>query len=300
MIELSQRKNASSKDYHLAYGGDSLNMALYFSRWGGDVEYVTALGDDKYSEAMYKDWQAEKIGVKLVQKITGRQSGLYMIQTDDKGERSFCYWRDNSPAREIFEFENCHDLLKNLMAFEYIYFSGVTLSLFSEKSLDIFYYFLKSYKNNGGKIIFDLNYRPAGWVNSQSAIAVFERFIALVNIALPSEDDEEKLTGERSGKKIIEYYSNLGVEEIILKCGSSGCILHYENITTKITTEIIDNPIDTTAAGDGFNGGYLAARLSGLNPQQAVQYGQKTASLIIQYKGAIVARSDWPTNYKIE
>ncbi len=300
MMELSQNKEGSTKNYNLGYGGDTLNVALYFARWKGRVEYVTALGDDPFSEAMYDDWKIENIGVKLVQRIPNRQSGLYMVKTNDSGERSFYYWRDNSPARDLFELENCATILNDLMSFKYIYFSGITLSLYSQKSLDIFYNFLKKYKLNGGQIIFDLNYRPAGWKNNQEALDVFNRFIPLVNIALPSEDDEQLLTGQGSPEKIIERYLNFGVSEIVVKCGERGCVLHHQNITKKILTEVIDNPVDTTAAGDGFNGGYLAARIAGINCEQAVLYGQKCASRIVQYPGAIIPRSEWPKDYIIE
>lgn len=299
MLELSRNRNQVEKKYTLGYGGDSLNTALYFARWGGEVEYVTAIGDDPYSEAMLEDWKSENIGISLVQKIPNRQSGLYMVETDDKGERSFHYWRDNAPAREIFKLENTHHLLKKLVSFEYIYFSGITLSLYSEQSLDVFYDFLVNYKNNNGQIIFDLNYRPARWKNVEQAKKTFERFIPLVDIALPSFDDEKLLEAGSTPEKIINKYQDLNIKEIVLKCGDEGCILHFGKSAKKISTEIISNPVDTTAAGDAFNGGYLAAKLSGKGLEEAVKQGQKCASLVIQYPGAIVPRNEWPKDYNL-
>jgi len=297
MIELSRDRACDSKQYRLGYGGDTLNVVLYFARWGGRADYVTLLGDDPFSRDMVADWQAENIGVSLVRTIPNRQPGLYIIETDERGERRFTYWRDRSPAQEIFELDGCADLLKNLTPFDYIYFSGITLSLFSQKSLDIFWDFLTRYKQAGGKVICDLNYRSAGWKSREYAQDIIMRFISLTDIALPGLDDEHGLYGACTIAQTMERYQKFGVPEVVLKCGEKGCVIWYENQMKEMTTDSIQNPLDTTAAGDGFNGGYLAARLAGIPPEEAVIYGQKTASLIVQYPGAIVPKSNWPADY---
>src|SRR5215813_8256790 len=81
-----------------SWGGDTLNTAVYLARLGVAVDYVTALGDDAWSQQMVNGWRAEGVGTDLVQIIAGRLPGLYVIQTDTKGERRFLYWRDSAPA----------------------------------------------------------------------------------------------------------------------------------------------------------------------------------------------------------
>jgi len=299
MIELSRDAGRSSSDYRMGYGGDSLNVALYCARWGGQVDYVTVIGDDGFSRNMRADWALENIGVGLVQKMPNRQSGLYIIETDGRGERSFTYWRDNAPAREMFDGKDCAALLQDLRDFSHIYFSGITLSLFSKSALEVFMDLLVAYKRGGGTLIFDLNYRPARWESAEKARGIIAPFLPLIDIALPSQDDEDLLYGKSTPELIIERYRKLGVSEIVVKCGVKGCVLWHEGETKQIAANIIETPVDTTAAGDGFNGGYLAARLSGKSPVQAVGYGQKTASLVIGYPGAIVPRQNWPADYKI-
>lgn len=295
MIELSRNRNASEKLYNLQYGGDTLNVALYFARLGGSVDYVTVIGDDPFSAAMYDDWILENIGVELVQKLPNRQSGLYMVETDEDGERSFYYWRDSSPIRDLFRLQNHKNMLGNLKTYKCIYFSGITLSLFDHHSLDIFYDFLKEYKDEGGLIAFDLNYRPAGWKNHQTASDVFNRFIPLIDIVLTGKDDEIALTGAKSTHEIIDHYLQHDAREIIVKCGRDGCVIYDDDGTKTIPVNIIEKPLDTTAAGDAFNGAYLAARFSGSKIEDAVLYAQKCAALVIQYPGAIVPRGNWPT-----
>ncbi len=294
MIEFSRNRNTTEKSYNLRYGGDTLNVALYFARLGGSVDYVTAIGDDPFSAAMYDDWVCENIGVELVQTAPKRQSGLYVVETDEEGERSFYYWRDTSPVRDLFKLQSHKNMLDRLKTYQCIYFSGITLSLFDNSSLDIFHDFLKEYKNEGGLIAFDLNYRPAGWKNQQTASDVFDRFTPLIDIVLTGQDDEMALAGKKSARKIIDRYIKHNPKEIIVKCGKDGCVIYNDGKTKIIPANIIKKPLDTTAAGDAFNGAYLAARFSGSKIEDAVHCGQKCASVVIEYPGAIVPRENWP------
>ena len=241
MIELSQDVKQSSSHYRMSYGGDSLNVALYCARWGGQVDYVTAIGDDGFSRNMCADWALENIGVGSVQKMPNRQSGLYIIETDKYGERDFTYWRDNAPARDMFEGKDSAALLQNLHGFSHLYFSGITLSLFSKHSLAVFLDFLVAYKRGGGRLVFDLNYRPARWESADKARDTIAPFMPHIDIALPSQDDEDLLYGKSTPEHIIERYIKLGVSEIVVKCSAKGCVLWHEaiqNISLQISSKL--------------------------------------------------------------
>jgi 2-dehydro-3-deoxygluconokinase len=92
MVEL--REEADGR-LSRAYGGDTLNTAVYLARLGASVDYTTVLGDDPWSDEMIAGWQAEGIGTELVVRLSGRLPGLHVIQTDASGERRFSYWRDS-------------------------------------------------------------------------------------------------------------------------------------------------------------------------------------------------------------
>src|SRR5690606_21743709 len=83
-------------------GGDTLNTAVYMARLGAAagiaVDYVSALGDDPFSDALVAAWEAEGIGTRLVARLPGRLPGLYAIRNEPNGERSFWYWRSASTA----------------------------------------------------------------------------------------------------------------------------------------------------------------------------------------------------------
>src|SRR5215217_5434044 len=103
MVEMARGDDGR---YALAFGGDTFNTAVYMARAGIEVAYATALGDDPYSGRIVEQATAEGIGLDLIARVPGRMPGLYLIETDPKGERQFFYWRENSPARELFELEN--------------------------------------------------------------------------------------------------------------------------------------------------------------------------------------------------
>ena len=108
----------------LSFGGDTLNTAIYLARLGIDVDYVSALGDDDMSDWMLIQWRAEGVGCDLVSRVENKVPGLYMIQLDDQGERSFLYWRSNSPATKMFDDANeAKTLFDRLSAYQHIYLS---------------------------------------------------------------------------------------------------------------------------------------------------------------------------------
>lgn len=283
MLELSP---ANQTDYSLGFGGDTLNTAIYFARLSGEVDFVTALGDDHLSENMIRAWEKENVGTNLVKRTPGALPGLYMIQTDDEGERSFHYWRKNAPARTLIE--DWPEVLTSLNAFPAIYLSGITLSLYSPQSRIALFNFLDKYRAQNGQVIFDINYRPASWPDKTEALATFDEMLKRTDTALPSFDDEKLLHGEHSKTECLERYLTAGAKEVVIKDGVNGCLLHTNNQSVLLPVPAKVTPIDTTAAGDSFNGAYLAARLNGASAERAVAQGQACAALVIQHRGAIV------------
>ena len=99
MIELKREPDGR---FALAFGGDSFNTAVYLARCGIDTAYVTALGDDRWSDEVVALAEAEGIETSAILRVPGRLPGLYLIETDAAGERTFFYWRETSPARNLF------------------------------------------------------------------------------------------------------------------------------------------------------------------------------------------------------
>jgi 2-dehydro-3-deoxygluconokinase len=286
MVELSQQSNTA---YTMGFGGDTLNTAIYLSRCGGTCEYFTVLGNDPFSQQMLKNWKVEGVGVEYVKINENELPGLYIIENDDDGERYFHYWRQNSPARRLIS--DYPSVLTELSSYAYIYLSGVTLSLYSEADLHILIDFLTAYRMKGGKVIFDNNYRPRNWKNVDYVKSVFKKMMNKTDIALISFDDEVTLYGQHSLEACLARWEKTPVEELVVKNGHHGCYAVKHNETTFIPLERVVKPVDTTAAGDSFNGAYLASKLTGASIIDCVKAGQICAANVIMHKGAIVDRT---------
>jgi 2-dehydro-3-deoxygluconokinase len=288
MVELSRR----GARYALAQGGDTFNTAAYMARAGARVAYATALGDDPYSAGILALIAREKVEAGLIPRLKGRNAGLYIIETDRNGERSFWYWRDRAPARELFELPEAAQVADAMAEARLVYFSGITLSLYSAAGLAAFEAALLRARAAGARIAFDGNFRPRGWGgDKERARAAFARFMRLCTIALPTFDDEQALWGDASPAETVARLAGLGVGEVVVKQGAEGALVAAggESITVPVPRAV--TPVDTTAAGDSFNGGYLAARLQGAEPARAALTGHALAGAVIQHRGAIVPKA---------
>jgi len=288
MIELSDRGQGM---LGLGYAGDTLNTAVYLKRAGGDkiaVDYLTALGDDPYSDSMLAFWQTEGIGTDSVPRLTGKLPGLYMIRTDPAGERRFLYWRSAAAAKLMFEAPETLGIGDRIIASDLAIFSGITLSILSPAGRDRFFEVLTAARAAGSIIAYDGNYRPAGWPDAETARQCFRRFLKLVDVALPSVDDEANLFGVGTAEQVAARLHDLGVAEVVVKQGEAGSLLSLDGRQETVPVATLVKPIDTTAAGDSFNGGYLAGRLSGQSPTQSARFGGQVAAAVIQHRGAII------------
>lgn len=291
MVELQKNDNGLKQ----TFGGDTLNTALYLSRLTKDhgikVSYVTALGNDPFSKDMLAKWQTENVDTSLVTQLDTKQPGLYYIETDDTGERSFFYWRNDSAAKYLFDQPDSALLVEKLLEYDAIYLSGITLAILTENGRNVLFDFLSQYK---GKVFFDNNYRPKLWASQDEAKTWYMKMLSFTDTALLTFDDDQDLYGDVEVNQCIERTSNAGVKEIIIKCGGSDCLVVEEKESTSVSALVIKNVVDTTAAGDSFSAGFLAKRFCGGNPREAAYAGHCVAGSVIQHAGAIIPHSAMP------
>lgn len=297
MIELSQKGAEVSR----GFGGDTLNTSVYIARQVAPealtVNYVTALGTDSFSQQMLEAWQSEHIDTSLIQRMENRLPGLYYIETDDTGERTFYYWRNQAAAKFWLESEDAAAICEALSTFDYLYLSGISLAILSPTSREKLLSLLRECRANGGKVIFDNNYRPRLWASREETQQVYQQMLQCTDIAFLTLDDEDALWGEKPVEDVIARTQAAGVSEVVIKRGAESCLVA---ITGEAAIEVPavklakEKVIDTTAAGDSFSAGYLAVRLTGGTPEAAAQRGHLTASTVIQYRGAIIPREAMP------
>ncbi|MCM2361262.1 sugar kinase [Pseudomonas sp. SR18] len=286
MIELQHRADGSLQQ---SFGGDTLNTAVYLRRELGDigaVDYVTALGDDSFSDAMCQQWTDEGLGLGLVQRLPGRLPGLYCIQTDAHGERKFLYWRNEAAVRDCFTTPAAEPVLAALPSYDVVYFSGITLAVLGEVGRERLLQALVEARRRGAKVVFDNNYRPRLWADIEAARAAYRNVLAEVDIALLTEDDERALFGYADSEQVFAAYP--AIAEVVLKRGADACLIRCYGERFVVPALKVEKVVDTTAAGDSFSAAYLASRLRGGAPEEAALAGHRLASRVIQVYGALM------------
>ncbi len=289
MIEMTRGNDGR---FRQTCAGDTFNTAVYLARRGLPVAFATALGDDPYSDQMLALATSEGIETGLVSRVQGRLPGLCLVETNAAGERIPYFWREGSPACQLFELPNWGRVAEAMIGARVIYFSGITLSIYSNTGLWRFLAVLEAARQAGAKIVFDGNYRPRAWHGDmQRTRKVFVETLKRVDIALPNYEDEALLWGDPSPDATIERLQAFGIGEIAIKNGPNNALVAAAGQREIVPVPDVLEPVDTTAAGDSFNAAYMAARLANENPADAVAAGHRLASQVIRHSGAILPRA---------
>jgi len=273
------------------FAGDVYNTAVYFKRSfpGAQVQFLTATGDDAMSTAMRLAWKAQGIDAELAFTVKHGAPGLYVIETNQQGERRFQYWRSQSAARRWLALLLEHGETA-LWGADIIYLSGITLAILSAQERSAAIETLKRLRSHVGRIVFDPNVRLVLWETPQIAAAVIGAALSLCDIALPSAEDLSWLLHTDQPAEQLAMLKAMGVGEVALTLGAAGCRVSDGDNDLQLRSPATENVVDTTGAGDSFNGVYLAKRLQGSAPAQAAEAGVRVASRVVTHAGALVPK----------
>lgn len=266
------------------FAGDTLNTAVYLKRCFPecDVNYYTAVGTDSLSSNMMSFFATENINTQYVVASEDKTVGLYLVNTDEFGERSFSYWRSDSAARQLINLKELPETY-----FDIVYVSGITLAILDDEQRSKLFNQLMIYQAKGVSIVFDPNYRHALWENTARAREWTDRLYGIADIAFPGADDHFALYDHKSEDEIFTYLKMFSIREIILKRGAESIEIDRQGIRYSIPVKTISKVVDTTSAGDAFIGGYLAMTLNGRSCAEAAEYASGVAGAVISASGAI-------------
>jgi len=289
MVEL---RATGADAFARAYAGDAYNTAVYLKRSLPDaqVQFLTATGDDAMSCSMRKAWSAEGIDGTLAFTVNGGSPGLYLIENDARGERRFHYWRSNSAARRWFALlqDQGETVLRGA---DVVYLSGISLAILSRVERVGAIELLRRLRPQVGRIAFDPNVRLPLWESAQAAAATIDAALSIAEIALPSTEDAGVLLGVDDPIEQMMRLQAAGVREIALTLGAGGCLVCDGGVCTRLPAPQAASIVDTSGAGDAFNGAYLATRLRGATAVESAESGLLIGSRVITHVGAIVPMS---------
>ncbi|WP_249961810.1 ribokinase [Histophilus somni] len=271
----------SGKQYHIAYGGKGANQAVAAARLadfsqGATVNFVGCIGSDDIGRAMKKAFAQDGINVATITEIPNEMTGIAMIQVADSGENSIvisaganAYLTPEIVDKFATEIERADYLLMQL-----------------ETPLNAILEAAKLAKKHGATVV--LNPAPASQLPDE--------LLSLLDMITPNETETEILTGvkvtdEQSAAKAASVLHQKGVATVLITLGSKGVYVSrksstQEQVQNKVIAGFRVNAVDTTAAGDTFNGAFLTALLENKSLDEAIRFAHAAAAISVTRQGA--------------
>ena len=296
MIELngdiSSLENNSS-NIKINFGGDTYNSAVYFSRLTNNKTntfYSTALGKDNFSKKMISRFKNENIKCDYIRTDGENPPGLYSIEINEKGERSFSYWRDQSPSKYIFLGSKGKKLVKDINNADVFYYTGISAGILDEKQRKD----LIKIGSTATICGFDFNYRSQLHYNKKVSQLLFNEINNRVDIHFVSFDDARELFKIKNPLEIFEIINEK--KNLILIRYKNSIIFKNKQQEIKTVTVPHGEVVDTTAAGDAFNGSFLAIMNNNKNVpiEENILISHSVTREVIKHRGAIISKNKMP------
>lgn len=257
-------------DFMIIPGGKGANQAVAAARAGADVTFITCVSDDTFGNQSIQNYRQEGIDTSYIKVNPGTHSGIALINVAANGENSISV----APGANSFLMP------EDIMAYKEAFSGAQYILVQLEIPLKTVEAVIELAEDEGIPLI--LNPAPATSVN--------ESLYRKISVLTPNETEAAILTGRQnfSDEDIPEMANvlfNKGTKTVILTLGSKGVYLRSEGFAGIIPGYKV-KAVDTTAAGDVFNGALAAALAGGMALEQAVDFAQKAASISVTRIGA--------------
>lgn len=278
LVEFNQVDRGSM--YLLGHGGDTSNCAIAAARAGASVGYVTALGEDEFGESFVRLWEENGVDFSRVRRRSDAHTGVYFVTHGPNGHE-FSYMRAGSAASLMGPSDLPADYIA---AAEFLHVSGISMAI-STSAADAVFEAIDIARRNGVAVSFDTNLRLKLWP-LQRASAMIEAAVRRSDVVLPGMEDTRQLTGLDDPDRMVDHYLALGAGVVALTLGDDGCLVATPDERRKIAGLKV-NVVDATAAGDTFDGFFLAEYSRHRNPFQAARFANVAAALSTLGYGAV-------------
>jgi 2-dehydro-3-deoxygluconokinase len=279
MIEFNQTAPGETR-WLQGFGGDTSNAAIAAARQGAAVGYVTALGQDHFGDSFIDLWQREGVDCSRVARRGDGHTGVYFVTHDSSGHQ-FHFLRTGSAASRMTPADLPRDYLAGTRI---LHISGISQAISTEARAAGFAA-IEIVKTAGGRVSYDTNLRLKLWPLDLARHTIHAA-MACADIALPSLEDAEQLTGLSAPDAVADFYLGLGPAIVALKLGKDGALIATPDRRQRIAPRQVA-AVDATGAGDTFGGTFLARLLHGDDPFAAGAWANAAAALKTTGYGAV-------------
>jgi ribokinase len=258
------------QSYAVIAGGKGANQAVAAARLGANVHFIASVGDDDFGNNIRKAFAKDGINVDSVMVEEDTPTGIAMIQVAANGENSICI---SAEANALLTPQR---IMPHISKIE----SADMLLLQLEVPLESIEFAAALAHQSGTTVV--LNPAPARVLSDQ--------LLALVDIITPNETEAEVLTGiavsdNESAQLAANALHKKGINTVLITLGSKGVWLSQSGEGKQIAGYKV-NAVDTTAAGDTFNGALLTALLEDKSLDDAIIFAHAAAALTVMSAGA--------------
>jgi len=253
-----------------APGGKGANQAVAAARLGGDVTFVAKVGEDQFGDAAIDNYQKDGINTQYVTRSAGSASGVALILVDGKGENSIAVASGANADLSIKDIDDASDKIRSA--------SIVLMQL--ESPMDTVLYAAKMASQARAAVI----------LNPAPAATLPEEMYSYLYAVTPNETESEILTGvkvvdEESARKASEVFISRGVKKVVITLGSKGAFVNDGEASYMVPARKV-KAVDTTAAGDTYNGAMCVALAEGKTLKEALEFATKASAIAVTRMGA--------------
>lgn len=257
-------------EFFMNQGGKGANQAVAIKRLGGNLIFMAKLGNDVLGRQSVGYFKKEGIDTRYIAVDEDSASGVALISVDDHAENSIVV---ASGANMLLNEQDVDKMLEEMC-------EGDILLMQLEIPLQTVEYAARKAFGKGVKVV--LNPAPA-----RSLPKELFRHLYMVT---PNRIEAEMLTGikianDADVEKVAEEICAMGVKNVIITLGSKGCLIREEGVSYRIDAFKVE-PVDTTAAGDTFNGALCVGLSEGMDLKQAAVMASKASSIAVTRMGA--------------
>ena len=250
-------------------GGVTANFLVAIARLGGRCGFIGAVGDDLYGDFLIKDFKNENVDVSFISKKLGKKTPINFIFIA-KGEKTIIQ------STHMYNTKlKISDLDESYIAEAKLLHTTIIHPELTKKAIEIA-------KKHDVKVSIDLEPQIAqrGW-------KVLKQIILEADILIPNKKGANLITKCKTPKKAAESLIKKGIPIVVITLGSEGALVATKEFQKKIPCFKVDNIIDTTGAGDTFNGALSVAYwIKKINLEKSIIYANAAAALKIQKLGA--------------
>lgn len=283
-------------------GGGPANLACAVAKLGGKVAFLSQVGDDMFGQALKHLVETEGVDCSQVRLSGDYKTTLAFVGLDEQGERSFSFYRKNGAdtmmERKDFDLAVLNDT-------KYFFLSSVLMA--EGTSREMSFECLEYAKEHDIPVVFDPNLRENLWESADEMKQYVKKTLPYANIVKVSEEELMFLMDsqdiEQSAKLMREQYD---IDILLVTLGKDGCKAYTKKGEVAHKGYQVEKPVDTTAAGDSFNGGFLSQLVTYNKSHmdctleeiaECVKIGNAVGSLTVTKRGAIAAL---PTKDEVE